>query len=104
MRFDVVVIGGGTAGITAALAARSTGAVVASVVAQQKRVVERVAHDERDERFEQAGVRVLHGRARFVGPHELAVDGERLRAERFVIATGSEPAVRRSKGCRRRRT
>ncbi len=45
------------------------------------------------ERFEALGVRVIKGLARFTGPREVAVDGETIRARRFVIATGSRPHV-----------
>ncbi len=46
----------------------------------------------KDARLERRGIAVLRGRARFEGPHELAVDGRRVTAERVVIATGSSPA------------
>ncbi len=143
-RFDVVVVGGGTAGLTAALAARHEGASVALVEREerlggdctyygcvpskslieiaarvtearrlarqgilevapglafapaherQQRVVEEIAADERDERFTSLGIEVVHGEAAFRGPHELGVGDGTLVAERFVIATGSEPAV-----------
>ena len=142
--FDVVVVGGGTAGIAAALAARWAGARVALVerearlggdctfygcvpskalleiakvvhearqaahegifaaaptidfgriVARQRRIVEEIAADERDERFERQGIALVRGEARFLSARELDVEGERVRAERFVIATGSEPAI-----------
>ena len=40
-----------------------------------------------------AGDRLLMGTARFVGPDTLDVDGQRVRARAFVIATGSRPVV-----------
>ncbi|HWI83719.1 dihydrolipoyl dehydrogenase [Ramlibacter sp.] len=40
-----------------------------------------------------AGDRLLMGTARFVAPGELDVDGRRVRARAFVIATGSRPVV-----------
>lgn len=142
--FDVIVVGGGTAGLTAALAARHEGARVAliereprmggdcafwgcvpskalievariafdarraaaeglfrsapeldfaAIQAHRDRVVEEIAHDERDERFTEAGIEVVHAAARLAGPHELVAGGETLRAERFVVATGSVAAV-----------
>lgn len=63
------------------------------VAARRARIVEEIARDERDERFADAGVEVIHGNARFAGPHELLVGDRVLRAERLVIATGTEPAV-----------
>jgi pyruvate/2-oxoglutarate dehydrogenase complex dihydrolipoamide dehydrogenase (E3) component len=141
--FDVVVVGGGTAGITAALAARWAGVRVALVEreprlggdctfygcvpsktlleiakvvhdgqraaaegilatapaidferigARRRRIVEEIAADERDERFEQAGIALLRGHARFQSAHELEVDGERV-AGTFVLAMGSEATV-----------
>lgn len=142
--FDIVVVGGGTAGMTAALAARSRGKRVALVEREPRlggdctfygcvpskalielaklahdarravasgvfdrapavdfaavrresaRIVEAIARDERDERFTDAGIDVLHGNARFTSQTTLEVDGMPVAATAFVIATGSEPAV-----------
>jgi pyruvate/2-oxoglutarate dehydrogenase complex dihydrolipoamide dehydrogenase (E3) component len=54
-------------------------------------------HDSR-ERFESLGVDVFHGQAQFVSPHEVEVNGQRLRARNFVIATGSRAVVPKIKG------
>ena len=54
-------------------------------------------HDSR-ERFESLGVDVFQGEARFVSSHEVEVNGQRLRARNFVIATGSPAAVPNIKG------
>jgi pyruvate/2-oxoglutarate dehydrogenase complex dihydrolipoamide dehydrogenase (E3) component len=54
-------------------------------------------HDSR-ERFESLGVDVFHGEARFVSPNEVEVNGQRLRARNFVIATGSRAVVPKIKG------
>ena len=54
-------------------------------------------HDSR-ERFESLGVDVFHGEARFVSPHEVEVNGQRLRARNFVIATGSRAVIPKIKG------
>jgi pyruvate/2-oxoglutarate dehydrogenase complex dihydrolipoamide dehydrogenase (E3) component len=44
-------------------------------------------------RYEGLGVRVIHATARFTGPRELIAGNARIRARRFVIATGSSPAI-----------
>lgn len=49
-------------------------------------------HDSQ-ERFEGLGVQVLRGWGRFTGPRSLDVNGHIVRARRFVIATGSRPAI-----------
>ena len=38
-------------------------------------------------------VTFYEGRARFRSPHQVEVDGQVLRGERFIVATGSRPAV-----------
>lgn len=40
-----------------------------------------------------AGVEVIRGRARVVGPHEVEVDGRRHRARHILVATGGRPTV-----------
>ncbi len=45
------------------------------------------------ERFEELGVDVRQGTARFIGPREVEVNGRRIRARRFVIATGSSAFI-----------
>jgi len=143
-RFDVAVVGGGTAGLTAAIAARHAGAsvclierddriggdctfrgcvpsktllelarivhearaaaeagildappsaVFAAVARRRDTVVEEIARDERDERFLALGIALLRGRARFDGPHALAVGDRPIAFARAVVATGSEPAL-----------
>ncbi len=142
--YDVVCIGGGTAGMSAARSAAFHGATVALVersprlggdctftgcipsktlihaakVLWQARhgahlgidasgmcldfgrlmehvdsVVEAIARDERDERFLEQGVHVLHGNARIVAPGVVDVSQRRLRAGVIVIATGSAPVM-----------
>jgi pyruvate/2-oxoglutarate dehydrogenase complex dihydrolipoamide dehydrogenase (E3) component len=49
-------------------------------------------HDSK-ERFEKLGVDVFEGKARFVSPNEVEVDGSRLSATNFVIATGTKALV-----------
>ncbi len=49
-------------------------------------------HDSR-ERFEGLGAQVIEARGRFVSPREVEAGDYRIRARRFVIATGSSAAV-----------
>lgn len=56
-------------------------------------VIAAIAPVDSQERFEGLGCTVLRGWARFVSPREIAVGEDRVRARRFVIATGSHPAV-----------
>ena len=145
MDYDVIVIGGGTAGLTAALTARHHGASVvlleqeagiggdctfygcvpskalievaqlahdleraqgegivdaapafdfAEVMRRRARIVGQIAEDESDERFTSRGIEVIHAQARFLDAHTLELeDSRRLTGRRFVIATGSLPAV-----------
>ena len=67
---------------------------------QLPRVMERVAAviadiapDDSPERFRSLGVDVIFGSGRFVDASAFEVDGRRLRARTFVIATGSRPAI-----------
>lgn len=64
-----------------------------AVVDHVRRAIDAIAPHDSQERFEGLGCRVLRGAAHFVGPREVAVAGETIRARRFVIATGSSPLV-----------
>jgi len=52
-----------------------------------------IAPNDSVERFEGLGVRVIQAAARFTGPREVEAGGVRVRARRFVVATGSSPFV-----------
>ncbi len=56
-------------------------------------VIAAIAPHDSVERFEGLGVDVIQGAARFTGRREVEADGRRIRARRFVIATGSSPAA-----------
>ena len=58
-----------------------------------KGVIAAIAPHDSEERFTGLGVEVLRASARFVGPRAIEVDGVRVEARRFVVATGSSPAV-----------
>src|SRR6266496_4627024 len=58
----------------------------------------KIAPNDSEERFESLGVDVFRGEARFVSPHEVEVNGQKLRAQNFVIATGSRAVIPKIEG------
>lgn len=58
-----------------------------------KTVIATIAPHDSVERFEGLGATVIQGTASFLDRRTVEVDGQRVRARRFVIATGSRPAV-----------
>jgi pyruvate/2-oxoglutarate dehydrogenase complex dihydrolipoamide dehydrogenase (E3) component len=58
----------------------------------------KIAPHDSQERFESLGVDVFHGEASFVSPNEIEVNGQKLRAKNFVIATGSRAAIPKIEG------
>lgn len=68
------------------------------VHAHVRSVIDAIAPDDSVEKFEQRGVQVIRGKARFMDRRTIAVAGCNIRARRVVIATGSEPAIPRSPG------
>ena len=65
----------------------------AAVKSYVREAVDAVAPNERRERLAGLGVRVIEGAARFIDSSTVAVDGAAIAARRFVIATGSSPAL-----------
>ncbi len=65
----------------------------AAVNRHVKEVIAAIAPNDSVERFEGLGVKVIKGTGRFTGPGEIAVGETRIRARRFVVATGSRAAV-----------
>ncbi|MDV7142569.1 FAD-dependent oxidoreductase [Tropicimonas sp. TH_r6] len=55
--------------------------------------IETIAPHDSQERFEGLGVHVIRDWARFTGPDEVVAGDTRIRARRFVVATGSRPFV-----------
>ncbi len=141
-RFDLAVIGGGTAGlvtsaVSAGIGARTalverhrlggeclwTGCVpskailrsaavlaavrraadyglrasgeadFAEVMARVRRTIAAIEPHDSPERFRGLGVDVVEGEARFLSPEEAEVGGRRVRAKRWVVATGSRTAI-----------
>ncbi len=58
----------------------------------------KIAPNDSQERFESLGVDVFRGEARFVSSHEVEVNGQKLRAKNFVIATGSRAVIPKIEG------
>lgn len=65
----------------------------AGVMRHVQEVIAAIAPHDSVARFEGLGVQVILERARFTGPTEVVAGGRTIRARRFVLATGSRPAV-----------
>ena len=65
----------------------------AAVHAHVHGVIAAIAPHDSVERFEGLGVTVIQAAAHFTSPSEIEAGGQRIRARRFVIATGSSAAV-----------
>jgi pyruvate/2-oxoglutarate dehydrogenase complex dihydrolipoamide dehydrogenase (E3) component len=65
----------------------------AAVSAHVQGVIAGIAPHDSQERFEGLGATVIRSAAAFTGPKEVAAGDYRIRARRFVIATGSTPFV-----------
>ena len=66
---------------------------MAAVKRHIEAVIAGIAPHDSVERFEGLGVRVIQARARFTAPDTVEAGGQQIKARRFVIATGSRPAV-----------
>ena len=64
-----------------------------AVMAHVRDVIAGIAPHDSQERFEGLGVRVLRDWAHFAGPEDVVAGSVTVRARRFVIATGSRPAI-----------
>lgn len=65
----------------------------AAVMAHVQRAIAAIAPNDSQQRFEVLGVTVIRAAARFTGPAEIEAAGQHFTARRFVIATGSRPAI-----------
>jgi len=63
------------------------------VIAEKRDLILRLRDRKARRLFGELGVELVEGTARFVSPREIEVDGRRMEARRFVIATGSSPSV-----------
>ena len=65
----------------------------AAVADSVQRVIAEIAPNDSVERFEGFGVRILRAEARFTSPRTVRAGDVEIRPRRFVIATGSQPAI-----------
>jgi pyruvate/2-oxoglutarate dehydrogenase complex dihydrolipoamide dehydrogenase (E3) component len=63
------------------------------VQAHVRGVIDAIAPNDSEHRFRALGCQVFRGEASFVDRGTVEVNGQRIQARRFVIATGSRPAV-----------
>lgn len=75
------------------LSAAKRGLPFPEAMAHVRRAIATVAPHDSQERFEGLGCTVIRAHARFVSGEEVEAGGRRIRARRFVIATGSRPVV-----------
>ena len=74
--------------------ATSSGPVdLAALVAQKDDLVGKLRQMKYEDLVEDYGFTVIPGHARFTGPDEIEVDGRRIRARVYLVATGASPAV-----------
>lgn len=74
--------------------ARGDGRVdLAELVRQKQGLVEMLRHEKYEELVDLYGWEVLQGVASFAGPQTLLVDGRRVKAAAYLIATGASPWV-----------
>ena len=65
-----------------------------AIIARKDEIVRKsVENDAFRRMLGEHGIPLVQGSAAFLSPHELAVNGDVLRAERVIIATGSAPAA-----------
>ncbi len=64
-----------------------------AVMDRVRGVIARIQEHDSPERFCRLGAAVRFGSARFVGAHTVELEGERLAARAWVVATGSAPAL-----------
>jgi pyruvate/2-oxoglutarate dehydrogenase complex dihydrolipoamide dehydrogenase (E3) component len=66
---------------------------LAAVMARVRSVVDTIQEHDSPERFCKLGAAVRFGEPRFVDDHTVSVDGDRLTARAWIIATGSGPSL-----------
>ena len=80
-------------GVSQGLLSTMPGIDFGKAIDHVNRVIEKIQIHDDPERFRSYGCDVRFGKASFISPHEVTVDGVTLAGKRFVIATGSVPAI-----------
>ncbi len=65
----------------------------AEIRSRKDRIIAELSENGSFQPFEARGITVFRGSARFIAERELEVNGERVRGEHVVLATGSRPSV-----------
>jgi mercuric reductase len=60
-------------------------------MAQKDELVATMRHEKYEDLIDVYGIELIHGEARFTGPDGVEVDGQEMRAGRFLVATGASP-------------
>ncbi len=66
---------------------------LAAVMDRVRSVIDRIQEHDSPERFCRLGAAVRFGKPRFVDDHTVTVDGDRLTARAWIVATGSSPSL-----------
>jgi len=66
---------------------------LAAVMARVRSVIDTIQEHDSPERFCRLGAAVRFGEPRFVDDHTVSVDGDRLTARAWIVATGSSPSL-----------
>ena len=80
-------------GVAFGVAAQAPKVDFARTMAHVKDVIAGIAPHDSQERFEGLGVTVIREAARFVDAETVEAGGNRIKARRFVVATGSSPSA-----------
>ncbi|MFC1570685.1 dihydrolipoyl dehydrogenase family protein [Candidatus Omnitrophota bacterium] len=63
------------------------------VMSHVRGMVKRIESHHPPEVFEERGIKVLFGDPKFIDANTIVLDGERIRAKRYIICTGSHPMI-----------
>lgn len=69
-----------------------------SLLAHKQKIIQELTGDRLYNILERRGISLFKGSAAFVSPTEITVNGKSLKADKFIIATGSRPAIPNIKG------